>query len=59
MDQHDDDDEPSGNRAIYGVLFAVALTIGALYLMQRMRDSAALLECAFSKDPKCRELIRD
>lgn len=53
------DDEPSGNGALLGVLFAIALTGLALYLVQRMRDSAALLDCAFTKDPKCRALIRD
>ena len=54
-----DDEEASGNGAIYGVLFAIALTIGALYLVQRMRDSASLLECAFTHAPKCRELIKE
>lgn len=60
MDEKEPEDEPgSGNGALYGVLFAVALTVGALYLMQRMRDSASLLDCAITRDPKCRELIKD
>ncbi len=60
MDNPEPDQQPSGGiGALFGVLFAVALTIGALYLMQRMRDSAALLECAITRDPKCRELIKD
>lgn len=59
MSEPDDDDEPSGNGPVYGVLFAIVLTIGALYLMQRMRDSAFLLECAFTHSPKCRDLIKD
>jgi hypothetical protein len=59
MKEDDGDDEPAGNGALLGVLFAIALTVLALYLVQRMRDSASLLDCAFTKDPKCRELIRD
>ena len=54
-----DDDEPSGNGAIFGVLFAVGLTIGAIFLMSRMQQAAALLDCAFTHSPKCRELIDD
>lgn len=53
------EDERSGNAAIWGVLFVVALTIGAIYLIERMRSSAALAECAFTHAPKCRELIED
>lgn len=53
------DDEPAGSGAILGVLFAIALTVGAIYLMERMRSSASLLECAFTHSPKCRELIRE
>lgn len=59
MSDEGDEDEPSGNGAIIGVVFAVALTVAALYLMQRMRDSATLLDCAFTRDPKCRELLKD
>lgn len=58
-DDRDDHEPPSGNGALYGVLFAVALTVGALYLMQRMRDSAELFDCAFTHSPKCRELIKE
>lgn len=53
------DDESPGSGAILGVLFAIALTVGAIYLMERMRSSASLLECAFTRSPKCRELIRE
>lgn len=55
-----DEDEPEGGGygAVIGVLFAVALTIGALYLVERMRHSASLLDCAFTKAPQCRELLR-
>lgn len=59
MSEEKDDDEPPGNGAVLGVLFAIALTIGAIYLMQRMQDSASLLECAFTHNPKCRELIKE
>ena len=59
MRKDDRDDEPSGNGAVLGVLFAIALTGLGIYLMQRMRDSATMLDCAFTKDPKCRALIRD
>lgn len=59
MSEDDGDDESSGKGPLVGVLFAVVLTVLALYLLQRMMDSAALLDCAFTKDPKCRELIRE
>lgn len=59
MSEDDRDDEPSGNGAVLGVLFAIALTGLALWLVQQMRDSASMLDCAFTKDPKCRALIRD
>ncbi len=59
MSENDRDDEPSGNGAVWGVLFAIALTVGALFLMQSMRDSASMLDCAFTKDPKCRSLIKE
>lgn len=55
-ERHPDD---PGHGPVLGVLFAIALTALALWLIQQMRDSASLLNCAFTKDPKCRELIRD
>ncbi len=59
MSEDDRDDESSGNGAVIGVIFAVVLTVLALYLLQRMIDSANMLDCAFTKDPKCRDLIRE
>jgi hypothetical protein len=59
MSEQKDDREPPGNGPVLGVLFAIALTIGAIYLVERMRSSASLLECAFTHAPKCRELIHD
>lgn len=59
MRKDDRDDEPTGNGAVLGVLFAIALTALGIYLMQQMRDSATMLDCAFTKDPKCRALIKD
>ncbi|WP_375461656.1 hypothetical protein [uncultured Enterovirga sp.] len=59
MSEQKDDREPPGNGAILGVLFAVALTVGAIYLVERMRHSASLFDCAFTHAPKCRELIQD
>jgi hypothetical protein len=59
MSDGGDDGENSGAGPILGVLFALALTGLALWLVQQMRDSASLLNCAFTKDPKCRALIRD
>ena len=57
--ERSDEEEPerSGNGPLYGVLFAVALTAGALFLMTRMRDAAALLDCAFTHAPQCRALV--
>ncbi len=57
MSEPGDDDEPSGHGALLGILFAVALTVGAIYLMERMRHSASVLDCAITRDPKCRELL--
>ncbi|MDB5590086.1 MAG: hypothetical protein JWR86_611, partial [Enterovirga sp.] len=49
----------SGAGAILGVLFAIALTLAALYLIDRMQHSASLFDCAFTKAPQCRELLRN
>lgn len=57
-DRENRNDEP-GHGPVLGVLFAICLTALALWLVQRMQDSASTLNCAFTKDPKCRELIRD
>ncbi|TDR93590.1 hypothetical protein [Enterovirga rhinocerotis] len=59
MSEDHHQDEPSGHGALIGVVFAIALTGLAVWLVQQMRDSASLLNCAFTKDPKCRELIKD
>jgi heme/copper-type cytochrome/quinol oxidase subunit 4 len=59
MSEDRDEDEPSGHGALIGVVFAIALTGLALWLVQQMRDSASLLNCVFTKDPKCRDLIQE
>lgn len=60
MAENDQDgEERSGNGAVWGVLFVVALTLGAIFLIQQMRNSASLLECAFTHAPKCRALVDD
>jgi hypothetical protein len=59
MSERRDDDEPSGHGPILGVLFAIALCGLTLWLIQKMQDSASLLDCAFTHDPKCRALIKD
>ena len=59
MGEDDPDDEPSGWRPVLGVLFAIALTGLTLWLVQQMHNSASILNCAFTKDPKCRQLIKD
>ena len=59
MSDDDRDKEPSGNGPLYGVLFAIVLTGLTLWLVQKMRDSAAMMDCMFTKDPKCREMIKD
>lgn len=58
-DDQQDDDQPPGYGPILGVLFAIALTVGGIYLMERMRHSASLLDCALTHAPQCRELIRE
>ena len=59
MSEPGDDDERSSYAPILGVLFAIALCGLALWLIQQMQDSASLLNCAFTHDPKCRALIKD
>ena len=55
--------EPEDWRARYGgligVIFAVCLTLGALWMMERMRTWATLGDCAFTRAPACRALIKD
>ena len=55
--------EPEDWRARYGaligVIFAVCLALGAIWMIDRMRTWAALGDCAFTRAPSCRALIKD
>jgi hypothetical protein len=55
--------EPEDWRARYGgligVVFAILLALGAIWMMERMRTWATLGDCAFTHSPRCRELIKD
>ena len=50
-------DEPSRYGGLIGVVFVVALALGAMYLVERMRHYATLGDCAFTHAPACRELL--
>ena len=43
--------------ALVGIVFAIVLAVGALYLVNRMRHWAAMGDCAFTHAPACRDLI--
>ena len=53
--------EPEDWRARYGgligVVFAIVLALGAIWMIERMRIWATLGDCAFTRTPACRALI--
>jgi hypothetical protein len=53
--------EPEDWRARYGgligVVFAILLALGAIWMLERMRTWATLGDCAFTHAPACRHLI--
>ncbi|NNM72847.1 hypothetical protein [Enterovirga aerilata] len=55
--------EPEDWRARYGgligVVFAVFLALAAIWMLERMRSWATLGDCAFTRAPSCRALIRN
>ena len=55
--------EPEDWRARYGgligVIFAILLALGAIWMLERMRTWATLGDCAFTHAPACRELIEN
>ena len=57
--QRDDEGSGSGAGPIIGVVFVIALTIGAVFMIQKMRDAATLADCAFTHAPACRALLQD
>jgi hypothetical protein len=57
MSEQNPDHEPSRYGGLIGVLFVLALALGAIYLIERMRHSASLADCMFTRDPACRALI--
>ena len=57
MSDPDPDEEPSRHAGLLGVLFVVLLVIGAIYLVERMRHAASLADCAFTRDPACRQML--
>ncbi len=50
-------EKPPRDFALVGIVFAIVLAVGALYLVNRMRHWAAMGDCAFTHAPACRELI--
>ncbi len=54
----DDEGQESGPGAggILGVLFVIALVIGAIVLIERVKTSSAQTDCILTHDPRCREL---
>jgi membrane-bound ClpP family serine protease len=53
----DPDQEPSGHAGLIGVAFVILLVIGTIYLVERMRQSAALADCMFTHAPACRQML--
>ncbi len=55
--------DPEDWRARYGgligVAFAILLALGAIWMIERMRTWAALGDCALTRAPACRALIKD
>jgi hypothetical protein len=52
-----DPQPPQRDYAVIGIVFAIVLAAGALYLVNRMQHWAAMGDCAFTHAPACRELI--
>lgn len=53
-DGHDGDGP--GSAGIIGVLFVIALVIGAIVLIERLKTSSAQTDCIITHDPRCRAL---
>ncbi|MDB5512268.1 MAG: hypothetical protein JWR08_1751 [Enterovirga sp.] len=55
--------EPEDWRARYGgligVIFVLCLALGAMWMIDRMRVWASVGDCAFTKAPRCRELLKE
>jgi hypothetical protein len=56
-DMSENEPEKPRDFALIGIIFAIVLAVGALYLVNRMRHWAAMGDCAFTHAPACRELI--
>lgn len=54
--RNDHDDEGPGHAGIVGVLFVIALVIGAIVLIERLKTSSAQTDCIITHDPRCRAL---
>ena len=50
---------PPHNRGLLGVVFAILLVLGAIWLIDSMRRWAELSDCGFTHAPRCRQLLRD
>jgi membrane-bound ClpP family serine protease len=48
--------EGAGAGGIIGVLFVIALVIGAIVLIERVKTSSAQTDCILTHDPRCRAL---
>lgn len=55
-DQHRKDDQP-GSAGLLGVLFVIALVVGAIFLIERVKTSSAQTDCILTHDPRCRSLV--
>lgn len=56
--QPDDEhgDEGGGAGGLIGVVFVIALVVGAIVLIERVKTSSAQTDCILTHDPKCRAL---
>jgi membrane-bound ClpP family serine protease len=50
------EDEGAGAAGLIGVVFVIALVIGAIVLIERVKTSSAQTDCILTHDPRCRAL---
>lgn len=56
-DSNGTDEGGPGSAGIVGVLFVIALVIGAIVLIERVKTSSAQTDCILTHDPRCRTLV--
>jgi hypothetical protein len=44
---------PERDHALIGVLFVVALVLGIIFLMNRLKTEAGIADCILSRGPNC------